>query len=128
MISLWPFKIILALIRLEDFTLPSTMATIYLVVNGLIGTVLSDLIWSISMLYTSPLIASIGISLSIPVSLVVDLIFNGVTLTLIYLIGSILVVLGFLLANLGTRKREISLWAKLKTACFKQDEHLIESA
>ena len=40
--------------------------------NGLIGTVLSELLWLVGCFYTSSLVATLAISLTIPLTMLAD--------------------------------------------------------
>jgi len=61
------------------------------------GTFLSQLLWARSVLLTSPLVATCGLSLTIPVAMVADLVLRGQAFGAVYLAGSICVVGGFVL-------------------------------
>eukprot|EP00745_Piridium_sociabile_P008122 TRINITY_DN154292_c0_g1_i1.p1 TRINITY_DN154292_c0_g1~~TRINITY_DN154292_c0_g1_i1.p1 ORF type:complete len:331 (-),score=12.42 TRINITY_DN154292_c0_g1_i1:23-1015(-) len=56
----------------ETFAVPSWRTLGCLVLNGLIGTVLSDFLWAAAVLLLNPLIATVGVSLSIPLSILID--------------------------------------------------------
>lgn len=63
---LWPLMPILHYLGLETFELPmnSTLwAVIFL--NAFIGTFLSDYLWLLAMLMTSPLVVTLGIALTV---------------------------------------------------------------
>jgi solute carrier family 35 protein F5 len=61
------------------------------------GTFLSQLLWARSVLLTSPLVATCGLSLTIPVAMVADLVLRSQSFGVVYLAGSICVVGGFVL-------------------------------
>ena len=61
------------------------------------GTFLSQLLWARSVLLTSPLVATCGLSLTIPVAMVADLVLRSQAFGIVYLIGSGCVVVGFVL-------------------------------
>ena len=61
------------------------------------GTFLSQLLWARSVLLTSPLVATCGLSLTLPVAMVADLLLRGQSFGAVYLIGSCCVVGGFVL-------------------------------
>ena len=69
--------------------------------NALIGTVLSDYLWSLTVFYTSALVASLGTALTVPLSLVVDIARGKKQLTVLYGFGVLTVVLGFIASNVG---------------------------
>lgn len=65
---MWPFFIILHYTGLEKFELPfSPSIWVMIVLNAFIGTFLSDYLWLLSMLMTSPLVVTLGISLTVSV-------------------------------------------------------------
>jgi solute carrier family 35, member F5 len=63
-------------------------------------TFISDYLWILAMLMTSPLIVTMGLSLSIPLALLGDFVFKGQLKGLIYWLGAILVLIGFSVVNL----------------------------
>lgn len=65
-------------------------------------TFVSDYLWIIAMLMTSPLIVTMGLSLSIPLALLGDFVLKGQLKGLLYWVGAGLVLVGFLIVN-GTR-------------------------
>ncbi|KAN0035184.1 hypothetical protein ACTA71_004445 [Dictyostelium dimigraforme] len=102
LIFLWPAFFILNLTSWEVFELPSSRVLVYLIFNGIFGSFISDLLDSYSVVMTSPVINSIGLSLSIPFAMISDFVRTGKKFTLMYLFGSCFVVLGFLLINLAS--------------------------
>lgn len=56
------------------------------------------------MLMTSPLVVTLGISLTIPLALIGDICFKGFVPGLKYTIGAILVIIGFLAVNTNAMK------------------------
>jgi solute carrier family 35, member F5 len=67
-------------------------------------TFISDYLWILAMLMTSPLIVTMGLSLSIPLALLGDFMFKGQLKGLFYWFGAGLVLTGFSIVN--TRKDE----------------------
>ncbi|KAL2315002.1 Membrane transporter [Schizosaccharomyces pombe] len=99
LILLWPFLIILHLYGVERFSLPSTTAgLIVLIINASI-TFVSDYLWVIAMLMTSPLLVTVGMSLSIPLALFFDILLKGHYLNFSLILGSLLVFAGFIVVN-----------------------------
>ena len=60
------------------------------------------------MLLTSPLVVTIGLSLSIPLALIGQMLINKQTSSLLYWIGAVLVLLAFLLVNHDAKHRKSS--------------------
>ncbi len=76
-VLLWPGLVLLSLTHREDFELPTGKQLQYLVVNGMVGTVLSELLWLWGCFYTSSLIATLSLSLTIPMSILADILWKG---------------------------------------------------
>lgn len=97
---LWPVILILNYTGLEPFELPSTN-TIWLVVaaNASI-TFVSDYLWVLAMLMTSPLVVTVGISMSIPLALLGDHLLYSHSASWIFFLGATLVFGSFIAINL----------------------------
>jgi len=65
-------------------------------------TFISDYLWILAMLMTSPLIVTMGLSLSIPLALLGDTLFKHQVKDFVYWCGAILVLVGFTIVNLRT--------------------------
>jgi len=57
---------------LETFEVPSSKAFSIMLLNGFLGTSISDYIWAQGVLLTAPLVANISLNMTIPVSMFVD--------------------------------------------------------
>ena len=67
-----PCVAILHFVRLERFAPPTEGTLLALVLNGLLGSVLSNMLLARAMLLASPLVATVGLSLSIPLAMGAD--------------------------------------------------------
>eukprot|EP01133_Synstelium_polycarpum_P004093 gene4093-4773_t len=83
-------------------SLPSARVFLYLMFNGVFGSFLSDLIESYSVVMTSPVINTVGLSLSIPLAMISDFVRKRELFGWMYIMGSVLVIAGFFLANLAS--------------------------
>eukprot|EP01122_Echinamoeba_exundans_P013430 TRINITY_DN5863_c0_g2_i1.p1 TRINITY_DN5863_c0_g2~~TRINITY_DN5863_c0_g2_i1.p1 ORF type:complete len:445 (-),score=65.85 TRINITY_DN5863_c0_g2_i1:744-2078(-) len=122
MVLLWPFLILLHYTGIEKFEVPSLQVTVMLTINGLIGTVVSDLIWSLSIFLTSALLGTLGLSLTVPLALTIDLVRGKKRLNVGYAFGGALAILGFLFANLEVPDRieaRIRSFFRLRLGCYK---------
>ncbi|KPI88684.1 hypothetical protein ABL78_2222 [Leptomonas seymouri] len=97
---LWPGLVLLNISGVEPFSWPTRHQFWPLLLNALIGTNLSDVLWARSVVLTSPVVATLGLSLTTPLAMVVDAIFKEAHFTGLYSAGAVLVMTGFLLANL----------------------------
>lgn len=84
--------------KVEDLSPLSWKIALGLLVNGLFNMA-SDLLWAKAILLTSPLLASIALTVSVPLAVMADCILRGKRFGLEYLGGSALVLIGFFLVN-----------------------------
>merc|ERR1712129_218964 len=104
-LTLWPFLFILDALRLEAFVWPSGSVLALLTLNGLIS-VASDYFWAQSILFTSPVVATVGLSMMMPVAMLADEIFRGQRHSALYWMGSLFVMIGFVLVNLDFKQQQ----------------------
>ncbi|KAJ3570249.1 hypothetical protein NP233_g4521 [Leucocoprinus birnbaumii] len=101
-LALWPLGFILHWTGVEKFELPTKAAEWYAIVVNMAITWSSDYLYVLAMLRTTPLVVTVGISLTIPVAIVGDLMMR----TPIHaqnMVGAMLVLIGSpFLAHLGS--------------------------
>jgi len=102
-ITMWPFLFLFDYYGYENFDWPDMKTSRYLVITGL-SNVLFEICWTRSVLLISPLIASVGLGLSVPLSLIADYVFYQKVYDPRYYIAAVCVVAGFTLANMKTRQ------------------------
>ncbi|CAE7789589.1 unnamed protein product [Symbiodinium sp. CCMP2592] len=90
-----------ALSGVQAFALPSRPVWGSLVVNALIGTNLSDVLWAYAVQLTTPLTATLGLSLTVPFGMISDVLLRGKEFDAQYICGSLLVLLGFFLVSVA---------------------------
>ncbi|KAF1834666.1 hypothetical protein BDW02DRAFT_497784 [Decorospora gaudefroyi] len=103
---LWPGFIILHLTGIETFALPPTSRILNIVLINSASSLVSDLCWAYAMLLTSPLIVTVGLSLTIPCSLVGQMVLDKQYASLLYWVGAVIMVLSFLFINHEDRRDE----------------------
>ncbi|KAH5032019.1 hypothetical protein HBI74_077740 [Parastagonospora nodorum] len=105
-ILLWPGFFILHFTRIETFEMPPTGKILTIVLVNSASSLVSDFCWAYSMLLTSPLIVTVGLSLTIPLSLVGQIVLDAQYASIWYWIGALIVVLSFVFINHEDRKDE----------------------
>lgn len=103
---LWPGIIILHFTSIERFALPPDRhVTMILLVNSLTSLV-SDLCWAYAVVLTSPIVVTVGLSMTIPLSLVGQIVLNGQTSSIVYWVGAMFVVAAFVFVAHEEKKDE----------------------
>lgn len=101
----WPLVLLCHITEIESVEVPSSRTLSLVFMNGLIGGVFSDYLWALAICYTSALAASLALSLTIPFSVLADGILRHSSYSPLYLFGAVLVVIGFILANIDVPSR-----------------------
>ncbi|KAL1797668.1 hypothetical protein ACET3X_004274 [Alternaria dauci] len=104
---LWPGFIILHLTGIEPFELPPTSRILNIVLINSASSLISDFCWAYAMLLTSPLIVTVGLSLTIPCSLVGQMVLDAQYASALYWVGAAIMVLSFLFINHEDRRDEV---------------------
>lgn len=81
----------------------------YMCISGLFNNVISDYLWARSVVLTSSTVATVGLSITIPLAMVSDLLVHHEAPTALSGVGATLVIIGFCLVNL-TREVEIDIF------------------
>ncbi|KAG1761941.1 hypothetical protein EDD22DRAFT_894124 [Suillus occidentalis] len=99
----WPMGVILHLVGMERFEIPSSHNAIVIILLNMLITVSSDYLYVIAMLKTTPLVVTIGLGLTIPVAVIGDY-FLGKPATAQVLAGALLVVMAFIAVGVENAK------------------------
>ncbi|KAM9968771.1 hypothetical protein ACTFIW_000648 [Dictyostelium discoideum] len=114
-----PIIIILNFIKFELFKIPDSYTFIMIFVNAVVGfLVLYLIIWGLSV--TSPLFVRSGELMTIPSTLIFDILFKKMKLPLLAIPGYILIVIGFVL-SVFIESRQIKKKEKLKNQQSKNE-------
>lgn len=101
-LSLWPGFFILHYSKQEVFELPNKMQWLFILINGLIGTVLSEILWLWGCFLTSSLVATLALSLTIPLAMIADVFIKNVHYSLLFYLGSIPIFIAFFVVTFLT--------------------------
>lgn len=72
-----------------------------MVLSGFFNNVISDYLWARSVVLTSSTVATVGLSITIPLAMISDLLVQGEAPTGLSASGAILVIVGFCLVNVS---------------------------
>jgi solute carrier family 35 protein F5 len=95
----WPGFILLHVLGIETFSLPPTWQVLTIILFNSAASLISDFCWAYAMLLTSPLVVTVGLSLTIPLSLVGQMVLHGLYTSLVYWAGAAVVVMSFVFIN-----------------------------
>ncbi|KAJ6503418.1 vacuolar membrane protein [Mycena vitilis] len=101
-LSCWPMGIFLHIIGAETFELPKRTAVAALAINMVI-TLSSDYLYVLAMLKTTPLVVTVGLSLTIPLAVIGDFLLGKFTRGQV-IFGAILVLISFVVVGLDNEK------------------------
>jgi len=104
MVALAPIVIILHYTGVESLYNFSWDTLGLIVAKGLADNVVSDYLWALAVLLTTPTVATIGLSLTIPLAIVSDLILKHILPTFASLGAAVMVIVGFMVINLASQR------------------------
>lgn len=84
---------------------PDSRVSMIVVVNSL-SSLVSDFCWAYAMLLTSPLVVTVGLSMTIPLSLIGQMILDNQYSSVLYWVGACVVLLSFIFINHEEAKEE----------------------
>ena len=101
-ICLFPLLAILHWTGYETFEWPQNGKVWSVVLANALGSMIGDMAWGYAVLLTSPLVVTVGLSMTIPLSLVGEFILNAQYTGPLYWVGASIVLGAFVLINLET--------------------------
>ncbi|RLN88825.1 hypothetical protein BBJ28_00002885 [Nothophytophthora sp. Chile5] len=106
MVCLLPFVLFFHYSGVESLSGLTLEILLLIGVKGLFDNVLSDYLWARAVLLTSPTVATVGLSLTVPLAIVADFWFHGMLPSNVTLLASALVISGFVLINVSTKQNQ----------------------
>ena len=110
---LWPMFPILSATGIETFELPPSGRIWTIVLVNSASSLISDIAWAYAMILTSPLVVTVGLSLTIPLSLVGEMIVQSQFKGWWYWVGALVVVAGFGVVEGEGKKEELEVQAEI---------------
>ncbi|KAL7285157.1 hypothetical protein ACG7TL_000249 [Trametes sanguinea] len=98
-LACWPIGVILHLTGVEPFQLPSTSKAVMALLINMAITLSSDYIYVIAMLKTTPLVVTVGLSLTMPLAVMGDFLLGRPARPQV-MVGAAVVILSFLALGL----------------------------
>ncbi|KAJ9142791.1 Vacuolar membrane protein [Pleurostoma richardsiae] len=105
---LWPGFFILHFTGIETFQMPPTGKIWAIIMINSVASFVSDVSWAYAMLLTTPLVVTVGLSLTIPLSLIGEMIQYAQYSTWVYWVGAGVVFLSFVFINHESHDEEHS--------------------
>ncbi|KIW03876.1 hypothetical protein, variant [Verruconis gallopava] len=96
---LWPCFIILHLTGIETWELPPGGKVLTIIIVNSLSSLVSDFCWAYSMLLTSPLIVTVGLSMTIPLALLGQMVLDSQYSSIWYWLGAAIVFGSFIFIN-----------------------------
>lgn len=92
--------------KLEVFDWPPSAKIWTILLVNSVSSLISDICWAYAMVFTSPLVVTVGLSLTIPLSLVGEMIIQGRFESWIYWVGAMIVVGSFVFVEREEKHEE----------------------
>jgi len=100
MVVLLPLFPIFHYAGIEPFSFPNKKALLFLAINAFFGTFLSDYCWARSVVLLGSLITTLGMSLNMPISMVVSSLFEHMHFHPLYYVGTVCIFSAFVVIAL----------------------------
>eukprot|EP01038_Epipyxis_sp_PR26KG_P008033 gene8033-10886_t len=130
LVFLSPVVLVLYLLGMDNLKHLTGSIVGFISLNGFFDNVISDYLWARSVILTSPTVATIGMSITIPLAMTSDFILNGFVPNSLSIMGAILVLIGFLFVNVP-KVYEVKFVFVMKTylymLCGFADGHFCDS-
>ena len=106
LLVLWPGIAVVHLLDIERFALPPTRKIFLVILANAVVSLVSDMCWGMAVLLLSPVVVTVGLTLTIPLSLVGQIFLNSQYSSPIYWLGAIIIVLSFLFITHESKREQ----------------------
>lgn len=120
-ILLAPLVLTLHLTHVEDLTQITPLFVGCMLVKGLFDNVISDLLWARAIQLTSPTLATVALTLTIPMAMLSDVFIAKAHLQPLMIIGAVVVAAGFVVSTLAVQPTPPATAAIDKMAAERAD-------
>ncbi|EIW86609.1 hypothetical protein CONPUDRAFT_115118 [Coniophora puteana RWD-64-598 SS2] len=122
-LTCWPVGIILHLTGIETFQWPSASGAVVAILFNMFITFSSDFLYAIAVLKTTPLVVTVGLSLTIPLAVFGDFFLHELA-PIQVLAGALLVLVAFVIIG-REDAQETAAKASASTGSTEGEEHLL---
>lgn len=116
-----PGLLIFDRLQIEKFEWPSLRVFAFLCVNAMIGSVFPSVLYGISVVLTTPVTGALAMSLMVPLSMLWDSLKGVKKFSVAYVVGAVLVIVGFLLVNIPMGKDPERISTKYEAVDAEED-------
>ncbi|KAI9729128.1 MAG: hypothetical protein M1828_000213 [Chrysothrix sp. TS-e1954] len=99
-----PGFVVLHLVGIEKFELPPTSRIWWVIFINAVISLIADICWAFAVLLTSPLVVTVGLALTIPLSLVGQIFINAQYTGPMYWLGAAVIICSFIWISRESRK------------------------
>lgn len=104
--TLWPGIGILHLLNIEKFALPQTRRVTFVILANAVISMVSDMCWGFAVLLTSPLVVTVGLTLTIPLSLIGQIMVNSQYASGWYWVGAVFIIVSFVMISYESKTQK----------------------
>ncbi|KAM0285999.1 hypothetical protein ACHAQH_001188 [Verticillium albo-atrum] len=108
LVMLWPVFFVLHWTGVETFEMPPTAEIWVVILVNSLSSFISDISWAYAMLLTTPVLVTVGLSLTIPLSLVGEMIQYSQYSSWVYWAGAAIVFMSFVFVNHESKEEEVA--------------------
>ncbi|RGP79929.1 integral membrane [Fusarium longipes] len=98
-VLLWPLFFILHWTGIEPFELPPSSTIWGIIIFNAVSSFISDISWALALLMTTPLVVTVGLSLTIPLSLIGEILQYQQYSSFTYWVGAAVVFVSFIVVS-----------------------------